>query len=208
MSSEDVKMRETFGRFEYLAYICKKLQKMDKVKRYIISEDAGASFVEEPVHVRVSPNTDINTLRHSLMDAAYATNDNETIYKSLLVLLKTTSASPTPLKDKMQKRLEELSKLPDGWDGEGSLSIDRGVVDFVHRVIMISTEQSMENWVLFPDARGYLYFDYTQEKNIGGITISSHKIVAFIKKNGQLVKYNFDKLSEEDVVKVLEDAHE
>ncbi len=179
---------------------------MNKVKPYILPEESH-SIVQEPVAVRVSPNTDINTLRHDLIDAAYATNDHEVIYKSLLVLLRTAHISNTPLKDKLQKRLEELSILSDGWDGDGSLGIDQGVVDFVHRIIILAEEKDLENWVLFPDAHGHLYFDFTQGKNIAGITVSNHKIVAFIKKNGHLSKYNFDQLVEDDVIKILEEAH-
>lgn len=180
---------------------------MDKVKSYTIPNDSSC-VVEDPMAVRVSPNADIDTLRHNLIDAAYATNDHETIYNSLLVLLHTTHTSATPLKDKMQKRLEELALLSDGWDGDGSLRINEDVIDFVRRIIQLANEQDLENWVLFPDARGYLYLDFTQGNNIAGMTIAAHKIVAFVKKDGRLSKYSYDKLSEEKVVKILEKAHE
>lgn len=180
---------------------------MDKVKPYSAREE-GSYTVEEPVAVRVSQNADVNILRHDLIDAAYATNDNEAIYRSLLVLLDKANSVKSSLRDKMQKRLDELSNLADGWDGDGSCSIDRGVVDFVHRVIMIASSQSLEDWVLFPDARGYLYLDYTHGNNIAGITISNNKVAAFLKINGHLAKYTYDKLVEQDVVKILEKVHD
>ena len=107
----------------------------------------------------------------------------------------------------MLKRLEELALLKEGWDGENSVSIDSGIQDFLRRVIMLSSDKELVNWVLFPDARGYLYLDYTEGKNLAGITIAPHQIVAFIKRDGHLSKYNYDHLNEQDVLNLLEEAH-
>lgn len=107
----------------------------------------------------------------------------------------------------MLKRLEELALLKEGWDGENSVSIDSGIQDFLRRVIMLSSDKELVNWVLFPDARGYLYLDYTEGKNLAGITIAPHRIAAFIKRDGHLSKYNYDHLNEQDVLNLLEEAH-
>ena len=42
-------------------------------------------------------------------------------------------------------RLDELSKLPDGWDGEGSLALSRNIVDFVKRIVLLATDTSLQN---------------------------------------------------------------
>ena len=115
-------------------------------------------------------------------------------------------AAPSLVAD-MLKRLEELALLKEGWDGENSVSIDSGIQDFLRRVIMLSSDKKLVNWVLFPDARGYLYLDYTEGKNLAGITIAPHQIVAFIKRDGHLSKYNYDHLNEQDVLNLLEEAH-
>lgn len=107
-------------------------------------------------------------------------------------------AAPSLVAD-MLKRLEELALLKEGWDGENSVSIDSGIQDFLRRVIMLSSDKELVNWVLFPDARGYLYLDYTEGKNLAGITIAPHQIAAFIKRDGHLSKYNYDHLNEQDV---------
>ena len=107
----------------------------------------------------------------------------------------------------MLKRLEELALLKEGWDGENSVSIDSGIQDFLRRVIMLSSDKELVNWVLFPDARGYLYLDYTEGKNLAGITIAPLQIAAFIKRDGHLSKYNYDHLNEQDVLNLLEEAH-
>lgn len=115
-------------------------------------------------------------------------------------------AAPSLVAD-MLKRLEELALLKEGWDGENSVSIDPGIQDFLRRVIMQSSDKELVNWVLFPDARGYLYLDYTEGKNLAGITIAPHQIAAFIKHDGHLSKYNYDHLNEQDVLNLLEEAH-
>ena len=88
-------------------------------------------------------------------------------------------AAPSLVAD-MLKRVEELALLKEGWDGENSVSIDSGIQDFLRRVIMLSSDKELVNWVLFPDARGYLYLDYTEGKKLDGITIATHQIAAFI----------------------------
>ena len=52
-----------------------------------------------------------------------------------------------------------------------------------------------------------LYLDYTEGKNLAGITIAPHQIAAFIKRDGHLSKYNYDHLNEQDVLNLLEEAH-
>ena len=57
-------------------------------------------------------------------------------------------AAPSLVAD-MLKRLEELALLKEGWDGENSVSIDSGIQDFLRRVIMLSSDKELVNWVLF-----------------------------------------------------------
>ena len=43
--------------------------------------------------------------------------------------------------------------------------------------------------------------DYTEDNNITGVTITNHQVVAFIKRDGHLSKFSFEKLEEkEDIV--------
>lgn len=102
----------------------------------------------------------------------------------------------------MQQRLAELGTLKDGWDGEGSLAISPKVLTFVGNVLGQSNANLLNDWVLFPDARGYIYFDYTHGKNIAGITIAENGMTAFVKKNGELRKCSYAELSEDKVIKI------
>ena len=104
-------------------------------------------------------------------------------------------------------RLDELSKLPDGWDGEGSLALSRNIVDFVKRIILLAADSSLQDWVAFPVARGYIYLDFREDNNIAGVTVTEHQVVAFIKRDGHLSKFSFDKLDEKEVLSLLEKAH-
>lgn len=106
----------------------------------------------------------------------------------------------------MLSRLTELRSLEDGWDGEGSLSINRTSLDISQEVVLNASSGLLVDWVLFPDARGFVYWDYTQGKNIAGITVAPNKMVAFVKKNGQIHKYDFDKVDFKEIIKILEEV--
>ena len=81
---------------------------MSNSKSYQVPE-AAPSLVADPVGVCISPNTDIQTLRHHVMDAVYTTNDQSALYNCLVFLSNLTNQSATPIKGKLRKRLEELA---------------------------------------------------------------------------------------------------
>ena len=109
--------------------------------------------------------------------------------------------------EKLLGRLGDLSRLSDGWDGEGSVSINKEIVEFTRRVIRLAKESVLKGWLVFPDSRGYLYLDYTNGKDIAGMTIAVQGMTAFVKRNGILRKYTYSKLDEKDVLNLLEEVH-
>lgn len=179
---------------------------MSEVKPYKLPEEK-TSIVSDSMAVRITPDTDIVPLRHNVMDAVYATTDQNALYSCLVFLSSQKQTLQSSVKKELLNRLDELSKLPDGWDGEGSLALSRNIVDFVKRIILLATDTSLQNWVAFPDARGCIYLDYTEDNNIAGVTITNHQVVAFIKRDGHLSKFSFDKLDEKEVLSLLEKAH-
>lgn len=179
---------------------------MKESKPYVLPED-NPVMANEAIATRVPTHEGINTLRHELMDAIFATNNQQALF-TCLTLLNNLPKKNDSIKDKMLNRITELSYLENGWDGENSLKIDSSVMAFAHKVILEVPSSVLKNWVLFPDARGFLYWDYTQGKNIAGITMASDKMVAFIKKNGELQKFSFDELSLMNVVKILKKTYE
>ena len=159
---------------------------MSEVHPYKLPEEK-TSMVSDSMAVRITPDTDIVTLRHNVMDAVYATTDQNALYSCLVFLSSQKQTLQSSVKKELLNRLDELSKLPDGWDGEGSLALSRNIVDFVKRIILLATDTSLQN--------------------IAGVTITNHQVVAFIKRDGHLSKFSFDKLDEKEVLSLLEKAH-
>ena len=109
----------------------------------------------------------VDTLRDELVDIVTAYNKN---HQDLL------------------HRIDALAQLVDGWDGADSKVIDAQVIEKVRRVLPKATEQQLDGWVLFPEAHGYLYLDYTGGNGSAGITIMPDRLVYFIQKNGKTQK--------------------
>ena len=100
-----------------------------------------------------------------------------------------------------------MATLELGWDGEGSKPISASILAFVGETLSDIPDFLLEDWVLFPDARGFLYWDFTHGDDIAGITLTEDKMTAFVKKQGKLHKYNFDTSDEQNLKHVLEEAH-
>ena len=92
------------------------------------------------------------------------------------------------LRQELTNRLASLSKLQDGWDGSDSKAIDRQCIAKFKSVLGKATEKQLSGWVLFPDARGYLYFDYTGEHATAGITMTGDTLISFVQKGDTLEK--------------------
>ena len=179
---------------------------MSEVKPYKLPEEK-TSVVSDSMAVRIAPDTDIATLRHNVMDAVYATTDQNALYSCLIFLSNQKQSLHSSVKTDFLNRLDELSRLSNGWDGEGSLALSRNIIDFLKRTILLAAETCLQNWVAFPDARGYVYLDYTEGNNMAGVTVADQQVVAFVKRDGHLSKFCFDKLDEKEVLALLEKAH-
>ena len=92
------------------------------------------------------------------------------------------------LRQELTNRLDSLSKLHDGWDGTDSKAIDRRCIVKLRSALNKATERQLSGWVLFPDARGYLYFDYTGEHGTAGITMTGDTLISFVQKGDTLEK--------------------
>ena len=92
------------------------------------------------------------------------------------------------LRQELTNRLMSLSKLNDGWDGADSKAIDRQCITKLKSALSKATEKQLSGWVLFPDARGYLYFDYTGEHGTAGITMTGDTLISFVQKGDTFEK--------------------
>lgn len=179
---------------------------MEKSKSYILPENIPC-MVNEPIAVRVPVSANVASLRHDLMDAIYATDNRQMLYSCLVFLNNQKLQESNAHKDKLLARLVDFGHLENGWDGEGSVEIKKECLEFSQRILMLVTSDILDHWVVFPDGRGYVYWDYTNGGDIAGITISPDKVVGFMKKNGHLHKYEYDSMDLNGIVKMLEEVH-
>ena len=92
------------------------------------------------------------------------------------------------LRQELIERLIALSDLEDGWGGTDSKAIDRRCISRLKAALNRATEQQLYGWTLFPDAHGYLYFDYTGEKVTAGITMTGNSLISFVQRGDVLEK--------------------
>lgn len=107
----------------------------------------------------------------------------------------------------MVLRLNELQSMTDGWDGNESKAISPLCVKAMEDFLEIVPDKLLKNWILFPDARGYLYLDYTSESDVAGITLMPEGLVYFIKKDGFTEKSNLSALSSSIVMHIMEKVY-
>ena len=107
----------------------------------------------------------------------------------------------------MEERLTELSLLKEGWDGQDSKAIEKTCIDGFRNALEIIPDMLLKNWVLFPDAHGYLYLDYVSGKDIAGLTLMPTKLVGFVKKNGVLEKSDSMEFSTANILSILKRVH-
>lgn len=79
---------------------------MKESKRYK-SPEQTSDFVAESVAVRTSPVGDINSLRHDLTDAIYATNNQQLLYSCLVFL---NNQSQTDSSDELDSFVANMPK--------------------------------------------------------------------------------------------------
>ena len=107
------------------------------------------------------------------------------------------------LRQELTDRLVSLSSLHDGWDGSDSKAIDRKCISKMKAALSKATEKQLAGWTLFPDARGFLYFDYTGEQGTAGITMTGNSLVYFIQKGDVLEKNDGIPFSSSNLLSIL-----
>ena len=125
--------------------------------------------------------------------------------------LKDESASSVVKKGKLHanlsQRINSLSKLKDGWDGEDSKAINRQCIGKLKRILDKTDDILLDGWTLFPDVHGYLYLDYTKSNCIAGITMMPDKMVYFIEKDGKLLKNDGLQITSKNLISILRNVN-
>lgn len=121
--------------------------------------------------------------------------------------LKDMSVSSTVKKGQlhynMSQRINNLSQLADGWDGEDSKAIDTKCIKKLQQTLDKTDDILLDGWALFPDAHGYLYLDYTSDNCTAGITMMPDKLVYFIDKNDKLQKNDGLRFTSTNLISIL-----
>ena len=111
------------------------------------------------------------------------------------------------LRQELTDRLTSLGNLHDGWDGADSKAIDRKCITKLKSALSKATEKQLSGWLLFPDARGYLYFDYTGEHGTAGITMTGDSLVYFIQRGDVLEKSDGIPFSSTNLISILKSVN-
>ncbi|MBR0036082.1 MAG: hypothetical protein IJP70_00410 [Bacteroidales bacterium] len=108
----------------------------------------------------------------------------------------------------LQERADSLSQLIDGWDGADSKAIAPKTIHKFKSAIAKAKEEELQDWILFPDARGYLYFDYTGNNAIAGITMTESQLIYFYKKDGQTILNDKASFTSRNFLSILARIHD
>jgi hypothetical protein len=107
----------------------------------------------------------------------------------------------------LKERVDSLGRLTDGWDGSDSKAIEAGCIRKFKAVIEKTDEKLLQGWLLFPDAHGYLYMDYTGGNAVAGITMTNDRMIYFFKKDGRTIKNNGTAFTTRNFLAILERVH-
>ena len=105
------------------------------------------------------------------------------------------------------ERAESLGKLAEGWDGSDSKAIAPQSIRKFKTALGKVEEELLQGWVLFPDAHGYLYLDYTGSNAVAGITMTGERLIYFFKKDGKTVKNDGAAFTTRNLLSILERVH-
>ena len=118
-----------------------------------------------------------------------------------------SSVSIGALHKELQQRADSLGELADGWDGQDSKAIAPQSIRKFKLAIAKTKEALLEGWTLFPDARGYLYLDYTGNDAVAGITMTENRLTYFFTKDGRTVRNDGAAFTSRNFLSILSRVH-
>lgn len=139
-------------------------------------------------------------------DMAFGQNDSFSLVNQLVIVAeknKTTEAVAGEESFRVWNRLQELAQLKDGWDGSDSKQIRSKVIEHFQEILFRSSDLDFKDWVLFPEAHGYLYLDYSHQDNMAGISLTENDFSFFVIRNGETEKGENIPYRPENVISVL-----
>jgi hypothetical protein len=107
----------------------------------------------------------------------------------------------------LQERVDSFGQFTDGWDGSDSKAIEAVCIRKFKAAIEKTDEKLLQGWLLFPDAHGYLYLDYTGGNAVAGITMTNDRMIYFFKKDGKTIKNDRAAFTTRNFLAILERVH-
>ena len=93
--------------------------------------------------------------------------------------------------DKLKIRLEQLSTLKQGWDGNNAQPVHPAVLSNMRAVLHQCNEKDMASWLLFPDVNGNLYLDLKSDNIDAGIVLAENTFSYFTdEKDGKDIPFS------------------
>lgn len=107
----------------------------------------------------------------------------------------------------LQERVDSFGLLTDGWDGSDSKAIEAVCIRKFKAAIAKADEKLLQGWIVFPDAHGYLYLDYTGSNAVAGITMTNDRMLYFFQKDGRTIKNDRAAFTTRNFLAILERVH-
>ena len=82
-------------------------------------------------------------------------------------------------------KLDELSRLPEDWDGEGALPISPRIIQNMKEVLLLSDNEDWENWMIGPETNACIGLQSKQSKAC--VSLGAKEFSYYVRKNGERV---------------------
>ena len=106
-----------------------------------------------------------------------------------------------PALAKVFATIDELSKLEDGWAGNGSYAISKKVINNLKRVLLISENEDWTDWLIGPDVNATIGLQ--SKTNRAMISLGADEYSYFVRKNGKRVGDSHIKFTPESFLNVM-----
>ena len=92
------------------------------------------------------------------------------------------TASEPALADAFDK-LNELSRLPEDWDGEGALPISPSIISNMKEVLLLSDNEDWENWTIGPETNACIGLQSKHSRAC--VSLGAKEFSYYVRKNGE-----------------------
>lgn len=128
--------------------------------------------------------------------AAYSTNSYDDVMMMLYTMpiteevkkhvgLRLVEEATNPVFSAIFSSIEEMSKLKDGWAGEGSYAVSKRVMNNLKSVLLISNDSDWADWVVGPDVNATVGLQSKTSRAY--ISLGEDEFSYFMRKDGERV---------------------